>query len=204
MKSTVFSLLLILSVGLSACGQKGALFLPETSGSKSTASASAKDIQPKMVTISAFTISGSRRELTENSAAGWKSLFASLEVSNNLIRYVAFDTSPVDNYPVEQSAAENSAAENPPTPTLTVVVGTPQKKNINGQVKTAVDGGRYLRFASRNRGVTDIPTLIEHARSHLQTTSDIKHGTAGDFIIESQHAIELYISVTKHTEKEQP
>ncbi len=184
MKPIAYPLFLLLAAGLSACGQKGPLFLADEQTSETEKPIIVidnpnADIQPDFVEINPLIISGQLTELNENTAAGWEAVLAPVEESSNLIRYVVFMTSPIAQ----------------PTPTFSMLIGNAQKKIIKGQTRKRLTGGNYLRFRSLERGVDQIPTLINRVNSYLAANPHLKQGSANDFIIENEQLIDLYISV---------
>lgn len=183
MKPIAYALLILLGTGLSACGQKGALFLaedaPPTEKSSVIIDNPNASIKPDFIEMSGLTISGQLTQLNENNAAGWESVLAPLTETTNLVRYVVFTESPVGKT----------------NPTFTMLIGNPQEKIIKGQTRKRLSGGNYLRFSSLERGVDQIPTLLNRVNSYFAENPRLRHGKAGDFIIENDRRIDLYISV---------
>lgn len=166
-----------------ACGQKGALYLSEEEDTDPKRPAVTIDnpnakIIPDFVQIEQLTISGKLVELSQNTATGWQALLFR-EEKDQSIRYVIF----------EDNLINNSGKS------LTMLLGTVQSKVIRNQIRDDVPAGNYLRFRSLEKGVAQIPTVINRAKSYLAANPRLQRGVGNDFLIENNQYIDLYIPV---------
>ncbi len=181
---------------LSACGQSGALYLPdtETTAEKTPAATTAVKAKPSskpqatktyndrvttaLVTLEALNITGKLAQFNPSQQQSWQALLAARPDDNNHLRYVTFEGDVLnDKQP------------------LTVLVGHPQNKKLETRVNRSIAAGRYLRVRSLETGVNHIPTLIAVAKDYLKHTANSRRKGGGDFLIDTQENIDLFIAV---------
>lgn len=181
MKRLFYSFFLLLS--LSACGQKGPLFLTdeETKREKPTLAIDNPNakVQPDLITFNELTISGQKTKLAQNTAVGWETVLA-VGTDTQLVRYVVFDK------PLTVKS-----------PTLSMLIGHAQRKDIKGQTAVKLADGNYLRFRGLERGVDQIPTLLNRIDDYFANNPAIRHGGNKDFLVENQSFVDIYVSVEK-------
>lgn len=184
----VFGLLGSLLV-LSACGQKGALYLSDKSSQKTQPDTgifikeNQAEVLPELVLMNHVKVAGELAQINQNNVPSWQAVLTADAGETNLVRYVVFDNSLLT-----------------PTQPRTMLIGTVQNAKlakVNYTAQQVIPKGSYLRFRAIESGVKYVPKLIASARAYFQQNKNIRHRNAPDFLIENQQAIDLYIAVEK-------
>lgn len=180
------SFFIFLLLWLSACGQKGPLYLEDKPEAQEQPTIIIDNpnanIIPDYALIDQLTISGQSIELNQNTAMGWEAVLTPEENTTNLIRYVVFNQNMVTS----------------DYQTITMTIGSVQKKRIPKQARETIQRGNYLRFRSLERGVDQIPTLLNRIKHYFAANPQLSRSNGKDFLIENQQYIDIYIPVEKN------
>ncbi len=181
--------LFISVVFVSACGQKGALYLPDQ---KVTVKKKAESdllappqkgrITTTLLSLESLNIGGKLAQLNHENPRGWLALLSAPSESQDKLRYVVFDGDVLGK-----------------TSPLTVLVGQVQNQALKSDnSQRTLSEGTYLRVRSLETGVTYLPALMTKANEYFATHPTVKrksHMARTDFLIESQKNIDLYLAV---------
>ncbi len=176
-------------VFVTACGQKGALYLPDFKATVKKNSESDLLVPPQkgrvtttLLSLESLNIGGKLAQLNHENPQGWLALLSTPVDSKDNLRYVVFDGDILGK-----------------TSPLTVLVGQVQNKALKSDnSQRTLNAGTYLRVRSLETGVTYLPALMAKANEYFVAHPNVKrktHVARTDFLIESQKNIDLYLSV---------
>lgn len=170
---------------VSACGQKGALYLGKAGEDKTDkpifVPQKSDDIVPNYVQLQTLTVGGMLAQIKQTHLPSWQALLATTATETNLIRYVVFDG--------------DVLGEKTP---LTVLSGTVQNQSIHTDATRQITAGNYLRFRSLETGVNHLPSLLATAERYFKHNPRlVRDKKRPDFLTENQQNIDLYLAVEK-------
>lgn len=177
--------IIISALCLSACGQKGALYLGKVGKDQTDtpifAEYSVATIVPNYLQLQTLTVGGSLAQIKQNHLPSWQALLTPSAARTNLIRYVVFDGDVLsDDAPI------------------TVLSGTVQNPNRRAPAVRQLSAGSYLRFRSLETGVNHLPRLLAAASRYLNQNNDfVRDAGRADFLTENEQNIDLYFAVEK-------
>lgn len=174
-------------LALSACGQKGSLYLGEKKVTEKapvfTSKAPEIAAKPDIIHVNQSLIAGKLAAISSNALTIWEAVLSEkIEGDTNLIRYIVFD------YNVKQTNTDNP---------IELLIGTIQAAPKPAIPQRALRSGTYLRFRSKEKGYTHVPTLLKNAKSYLQRHSQWVPLTQPNFLTDNQQFLDLYIPVER-------
>ncbi len=176
---------------LSACGQKGPLYLQDKVPEKPKAVFTTKTstIQPDKISLKPLKIVTAQVQMQKNNTPAWQAVLVQSEDSVNLTRYVIFTNDLLGDPPYQLSVGQARPID--------------KKIKIDNNIKqiSMIEDGLYLRFRSLERGLNHIPALIAAAKTYLQQHPEIhRRFSARDFLTENRQNIDLFIAIERTPE----
>ncbi len=188
---------------LSACGQKGPLYLQDKASEKSPATSAANlpdmlpetsfetspDSSPDKLLLNSLEVVAAQVQIQQNNTPAWQAVLAQSDDSVNPIRYVIFTNNLLGDPPYQLSVGQARPID--------------KKINSDNNIKqiSIIEGGVYLRFRSLERGLNHIPALIAAAKTYLQHHPEIhRRSSTRDFLTEDRQNIDLFIAIERTPE----
>ncbi len=219
----LISIILMLLL-LSACGQKGPLYLQDKASEKSPATSAAALPEKLPETPSKTLPETSSKTLPETSSETLpetspdsppdklllkplKIVAAQVQIQQNKTpAWQAVLAQSDDSVNLMRYAIFHNDLLGGPPYQLSVGQAQPidKKIKIDNNIKQAslIEGGLYLRFRSLERGLNHIPALITAAKTYLQHHPEIhRRSSARDFLTEDRQHVDLFIAIERTSEE---
>lgn len=174
---------------LLACGQKGALYMPKQVPEKNALAdravfaSSLPMVLPDLLWIKSIPVVGKAIRINQLDTLGWQAVLSTDEGGGERY-FVASDGFLKEKLPMILWVGRSKSS-------------LPTAGSQLAQQVQRLTAGYYLRFRSLDSGAFYLPKLLASARHYFQQNSSIKPRGTGDFFIDNQQVIDLYIAVEK-------
>lgn len=175
----------LIALFISACGQKGDLYLgkekPVNKSPVFSAENQPKAIRPELIAVNQSIVVGQIAQINRNSTLAWQTVLAENRIDTNLVRYIVFKHDVL------------SSDKDP----MTLLIGSIQANPKANDPQQPISAGSYLRFRSKQSGANQVTVLLSQAKQYFNDQQRWRQQLAANFLTENQQYIDLYIPVER-------